>query len=233
MMDQAILAGLQKSGYQIELYTENLEATLFPDPLSQRHFGKWFITKYRDRKPHVIITVGPASLKFVVESHETAFANVPVIFCGSTEEMLGALKPNSSFTGVWGVAQPEETLNTALHLLPETRHVVVVGGMGIYERYLEAIVKERFRKYESRLDFTYLTDLDMSALTERLKHLPENTIVYHTAITEDASEAHFIDATQSVPAIVASANAPVFVVDDVDLNSGGVGGALLSFAAEG
>ena len=61
--------------------------------------------------------------------------------------------------------------------------MVVVGGVGAYDRHLETIVKERFRKYESSLEFTYLTDLDMPTLLERLKHLPIDTIVYHTAIS--------------------------------------------------
>jgi len=233
LIDQAIGAGLEKSGYQIELYTETLESTLFPDEQSQRRIREWFISKYKNRKPDVIIVVGPGSLRFIIESHETAFANIPVIFCGSTQEMLGELQPNSSFTGVWGVAQPDKTLAAALRLLPKTKHVVVVAGVGKYDRYLEAIAKQQFRQYESRFEFTYLTDLDKSDLIERLKHLPENTIVYHTAITQDASGAHFIDATQSVPMVAEAANAPVFVVDDVDLGSGAVGGDLLSLATEG
>ena len=130
LMDEAIVAGLQKSPYQIELYSEDLEATLFPDEASQRQFREWYIRKYRDRKPDVIIAVGLEPIRFMVESHEPFFPNTPIIFCGSTEEMLGELKLDSHFTGVWTVAQPEETLKAALALQPGTRHVVVVGGVG-------------------------------------------------------------------------------------------------------
>jgi len=147
--------------------------------------------------------------------------------------MLGQLRLGSDFTGVWAVAQPEKTLNAALRLQPDTEHVVVVGGVGEYDRHLEAIAKESFRKYESRLQFTYLTDLDMPSLIERLKRLPDHTIVYHTSIMEDASGTRFIDAAQAVPMVADAANAPVFVVDDVDLGRGTVGGYLLSFHAVG
>ena len=57
----------------------------------------------------------------------------------------------------------------------------------------------------------------MPALIERLKHLPDHTIVYHTSIMQDAAGTRFIDASQSVPLIASAAHAPVFVVDDVDL----------------
>jgi len=105
--------------------------------------------------------------------------------------------------------------------------------MGVYDRYLEAIARESFRKYESRFDFLYLTDLDMPALLERLKNLPDDTIVYHTSLMQDAAGARFIDATQSVPLIASASKAPVFVVDDVDLGRGTAGGDLLSWASDG
>jgi signal transduction histidine kinase/ABC-type uncharacterized transport system substrate-binding protein len=233
LLDRAIAIGLESSPYHIELYNENLEATLFPDEASQHRFREWFIRKYSDHKPDVIITVGPASLKFMVESHESAFPDIPIIFCGSTQEMLDQLKPDSHFTGVWGVAQPEKTLIAALNLQPDTKHVVVVGGVGPFDRSLEAVTKESLRKYESQFEFTYLTNLAMPALLERLRRLPSKTIVYHTSIMEDASGAYFIDAAQSVPMVVGAANAPVFVVDDVDVGKGTVGGNVVSWAADG
>jgi signal transduction histidine kinase len=232
-LDQAIAAGLASSPYQIELYNENLEATLFPDEASQRRFREWYIRKYADRKPDVIITVGPSSLKFMVESHERSFPNTPIVFCGSTEEMLDQLKPDFHFTGIWGVAQPEKTLIAALHLQPDTKHVVVVGGVGAFDRSLEALTKESLRKYESQLEFTYLTNLDMPTLLQRLRLLPSKTIIYHTSIVEDAAGAHFIDATQAVPLVANAANAPVFVIDDVDIGHGTVGGNVVSWAADG
>jgi PAS domain S-box-containing protein len=232
-VDQAIAAGLEKSPYQIEFYNEHLEATLFPEEASQRQFREWFAIKYHDRKPDVIIAAGQASLKFMVESHEKAFPNTAIIFCGSTEEMLHKLKLDSYFTGVWAVAEPEKTLKTALRLQPATKHVVVVGGVGTFDRDTEGIVRRSLRNYESTLDFTYLTDLDVATLLERLRHLPSNTIVFHTSITQDAKGTRFIDATQSVPMVASAANAPVFVLDDVDLGLGSVGGDLLSWAATG
>src|SRR5258706_11974575 len=219
-MDEAIVASLEQSPYQIELYTEDMEATLFPDEASQQQFREWYIRKYRDRKPDVIIAVGLEPLRFMVASHARFFSGVPVVFCGLTEEMLDGLKPDPQFTGVWAVAQPEQTLKVALALQPETRQVVVVGGVGVYDRHLEVVAKESFRKYGSRLEFTYLTDLDMPALIERLKHLPDHTIVYHTSIMQDAERTGFIDTNQSVPIISRTAKAPVFFLDNWDLGEG-------------
>ena len=137
LMEQEIRAGLQESPYQIELYNENLETTLISDVASQLQFRDWLIRKYAEHQPNVIITVGSSALKFMVESHETFFPNVPIVFSGVSEELLRQLSPDSHFTGAWGVAEPEKTLNAALRLQPETKRVVVVGGVGAFDRDIE------------------------------------------------------------------------------------------------
>ncbi len=229
-IDRAISEALQESPYQIELYYESLEVTLFPDELYRHRFREEFIQKYSDRKPDVIITAGLASLNFIAELHEPFVRDTPIIFCTVLEEIPDRTGPNMHFTGVLGRLHPEETLNAALRLLPGTKHVAVVGGMGPFDVKWEAIAKQSFQKYESKLEFTYLTDLTMPALLERLKHLPSNTIVYHTAFTRDAAGRRFIDSTQSVPLVASAANAPVFVMDDVDFRAGAVGGDLVNWA---
>ncbi len=147
-LDQAIAAGLANSTYQIELYNETLESTLFSDDATQQRFRDWYIRKYSDRKPDLIITVGPASLGFMIESHESSFPNIPIIFCGTTEEMLEKLKPSAHFTGVWAVADPEKTLIAALRMLPNTKHVIVVGGVGKFDQAVIATARASLHDFE-------------------------------------------------------------------------------------
>ena len=229
-IDQALLAGLRKSPYHIELYQESLELTLFSDEVSQHRFREEFVRKYADRKLDLIIAAGSDSLKFFAESHERFIRDTPTIFCTLLWEIPDQLRPDMHFTGVLGRLQPEETLSMALRLLPGTKHVVVTGGMGKFDYRWEAIAKQSFHNYESKLDFTYLTDLTMPTLLERLRHLPNDTIVYHTAITQDAAGERFIDSAEAVPLVASAANAPVFVMDDVDLRGGTVGGDLVNWA---
>src|SRR5215467_3964774 len=229
-IDQAIQAVLQRSPYQIELYVESLEVTLFPDEVSQRRFREQFVQKYSDRNPDVIIAVGSASLKFVAQSQEKVLRDTPIVFCSILDKIPDELRHDMHFTGVLGRLHPEETLTAALHMLPGTKHVVVVGGMGVFDKAWEDTAKQAFQNFESKLDFTYLTNMTMPVLLERLKHLPNNTIVYHTAFTQDAAGQRFIDSAQSVPLLAGAANAPIFVMDDVDLRGGTVGGDLVNWS---
>ncbi len=228
-VDQEIRAGLEKSPYAIERYSEYMETVLFPREASYPKLREW----YRNRKPDVIIVAGPSPIKFMVESHEKLFGDTPIVICGSSEEQADNPKLDSDFTGVWMTIDPAKTLDAGLQLQPSTQHVVVVGGVSSYDKHVEAIVREQLRSYESNLKFEYLTDLAMPALLERLRHLSGNTLVFYTSLTQDAAGTDFIPATESVPMVANVANAPVFVMADTLVGRGTLGGYVVSFAAQG
>jgi hypothetical protein len=79
-IDRGISTALDSSRYQLEFYREYMETALFPDPADQQQFRASFLAKYRNRKPDVIITVGPSPLRLMAETHETFFSGVPVVF---------------------------------------------------------------------------------------------------------------------------------------------------------
>jgi PAS domain S-box-containing protein len=233
LMDGEIQAALENTPYRIEFYSENLEPNLFPNEVSQRKIRDWYIDKYHDRKPDLIIAVGPTSINFLADSPKMFLPGTPIVFCGSAENLTDYHNLGSTFTGVWGVLRPEKTLDSALNLLPDTKHVIVVGGLAAFDRHLFALARENFKTYESRLDFTYLTDLPMSVLLERLRNLPDNTIIYLTTIMQASALANLVQATQAVSNIVSATNAPVFVSSDIDVEAGAIGGDFESFASQG
>jgi PAS domain S-box-containing protein len=233
LLDREILNALDASPFQIELYREYLETTLFPGPIAQQKIRQWYLDKYRDRKPDLIIALGPSPLRFVIEVHERAFKNVPVVFGGTSIELAEYPNLNSDFTGIWERFEPDKTLEVALRLQHGTKHVVVVGGTSAYDRRVEALFRDQLRPYEARLDIEYLTDLDMPTLLNRLGHLPPNTIILYTNFEQDAAGTAYIAASQADPMMAEAANAPIFTPMDVDWGHGEVGGYVHSFSEEG
>jgi signal transduction histidine kinase len=233
LMDREIRAMFDASRYQVELYAEYLETTLFNDPADQQQFRESYIRKYQNRRPDLIIALGPSPLQFMVDTHEKSFADIPVVFGGTSESQADRPMLDSHFTGCWEIFEPTRTLDAALRLQPGSKHVVVVGGTSSFDKHLEAIFQEHLHSYESRLDFTYLTDLKMPTVLERLKHLPDHTILLYMHLGMDAKGTRFIGASQAGPMVANAANAPVFGPSDVDLGHGEVGGYLQSFSKEG
>jgi signal transduction histidine kinase len=233
LLDRELRTALDNSRYHIELYSDYFETTLFEDPAAQQALREWYIYKYHDRRPDLIIALGPGPLRFMIDSHEKFFSGIPIVFGGTSESQADNPKLDSHFTGCWEMFEPDKTLDVALQLQPGSRHIVVVGGISSFDKHLEDIYRERLRRYEDSLDFTYLTDLDMPSLLERLRHLSDHTIVLYTHIAIDAKGTRYIGALQAGSTVAEAANAPVFSPSDVDLGHGQVGGYLESFAMEG
>jgi signal transduction histidine kinase/ABC-type uncharacterized transport system substrate-binding protein len=222
----------KQSAYKVDLFDESLDTSLFPEESSQQEIRVWYIHKYRDKKPDVMVALGPSPIKFLAESRATFFPDVPIVFCCSTPEQAEHPKLDSHFTGAWMTIDPAKTLDAAQRLQPDTKRVVIVGGISPFDRGVESFVRAALRRYESRLTFEYLTDLDMPTLLGRLSHLPENSIVFYTSLSVDAKGQSFINATQSVPMVTQAANVPVYGLSDTFIGQGVVGGAVSSYAAQ-
>ena len=232
IINQGIQAGLNDLPYQLQLYSEYMDTSLFPDQAIQQEFRDSYIRKYRNLKLDLIITVGPSPLKFMQEVHRTAFPGVPIVFCLPTPGVPGPPIVDSEFTGVENDMAPRETVGLALRLRPSTRNIAVVGGVSPIDREVLANVKKQLRSYEGRVEISYLTDLAMPDLLERLRRLPSNTIVLLTSIAEDAAGTSF-KSNESSPPITRAASVPVFSLFDVQLNHGEVGGYLYSLREQG
>jgi PAS domain S-box-containing protein len=231
IFDNAIRTGLEKSPYKLEFYYEHMEVLLFPDPSDQKRFRDFYVRKYKNRLPDLVITVGPAPLRFMLGAHGRAFPGVPVVFCLPNGVVPGNRSADSDFTGVETDFAAAETLRVALRLQPRTERVVIVGGVADYDRQQEAIVKEQLNGYR-HVEISYLTNLTMPVLLERLRRLSKHTVVLMTTIGEDAAGTRFTS-SEIGPMIAADANAPVFSLTDLYLGHGEVGGDVADLGHQG
>jgi ABC-type uncharacterized transport system substrate-binding protein len=165
IINQGIQAALNGSPFRIEFYSEHMDTGLFPDPADQQEFRDFYLRKYQNRKPDVIITVGPSPLRFMQEMHQRAFPGVPIVFCLPALGAPGAPALDADFTGVENDMASAKTLEIALRLQPGTEHVVVVGG-GIedFDKQELRSVKQQLKAFTDHLDITYMTGLAMPDL---------------------------------------------------------------------
>src|SRR3954453_9542836 len=212
-INEGIRESLSASHYGIQYYHEYIETELFPDATDQKNFRDSFIRKYSARRQDLIITVGPSSLKLMTEVHDQYFPGVPIIFSLSVGTEKG-LSLGPEFTGVTGELRAAETVQAALRLLPKTKRIVVVGGVAEFDKLQMSEVNNQLSGFKGRLDISFLTDLNMGAMLDRLKHLPERRIVLFTSITKDTEGKRLFTAPETGPLVAEAANAPVFSLFD-------------------
>jgi signal transduction histidine kinase len=230
LIDKGIRSTLDALPYKVDVYQEYMDTIYFPDPADQQRFREFYIRKYQNRRPDVIITEGPSPLKFMLEAHDRAFPGVPIIVC------LPNWEPGShaqvGFAGVDDDISPIETLEAAFHLNPAIKHVVVVGGTSAIDVAIVNVVKEKLRPYEAKYGVSYLQRLSMPDIVERLKNLPSDTIVLFTSFSKDAAGSNFTSGGASA-IVAAAASVPVFSLGTFAFDHGEVGGKLSSLEEEG
>jgi signal transduction histidine kinase len=214
--------------FQEEVYTENLDsADLSEDVLKERR--DFLVQKYRDKRLDLIVLVGPSPIRAFAETPKTIYPDVPMVFCCAVPGQVDQQNVDSRSTGSWFQLDSAKTLDAALRLLPETRQVFVIAGQSRFDRGVAALVKAGLDSYQTRLDVTYLTDLAMDELQERLRHLPSRSIVLYLSFFKDAQGRAFLNAAEALPLVTAASSAPVFGISSTYLGHGIVGGFVVSY----
>ena len=216
--------------FQVEFYSENLDAIYHPEEWQEQL--DFLVGQYRHLKLDLIVLVGPDAIR-ILQEPKPIFPNVPVVFCCTAPGQIDQMRSGYRSTGSWFQLEPAKTVEAALGLLPGTRHLFVVGGQSDYDRRLTALAKTALASYENKLDVTYLTDLPMSKLLERLRHLPAHSMVLYLSFFKDAQGREFLNIAEALPMIAGAANAPVFGIVDTQLGHGIVGGFVVSFEEQG
>jgi signal transduction histidine kinase len=217
----------------VEFHSESLDVISSPDKPTRAEIKDWLVKKYGAYKLDVVVAVGPDAINFLSNYTQTMFLDVPIVICGSPAQLAGDPRLDSRFTGTWVSYEPAKTIEAALRLFPETRHVVIVGGTTAFDKTAMSITKAGISSLASKLDFVYMTDLEMNELLKRLQQLPNQTIVLYISFFQDAAGHKFINATRALPMIAEAANAPVFGVSDTYLGNGIVGGDVMRFQEQG
>jgi signal transduction histidine kinase/ABC-type uncharacterized transport system substrate-binding protein len=230
---QEIVSGVRETPERhIEFYSESLDLQAFPGTPSPEDARDWLAKKYGDHKLDVVVAVGPGAIEFLSDDAQTLFRDVPVVICGSSSDQASNPKLDARFTGTWVKLEPEQTLELALHLFPDTRQVFVVGGSSDFDRVVMSLTKKALSSVKTKSEITYLTDMEMNKLLEKLRNLPEHSIELYTSFFRDSAGNKFLNASKALPMVAAASNGPDFGMSDTYIGQGIVGGYVLPFGKQ-
>jgi signal transduction histidine kinase/ABC-type uncharacterized transport system substrate-binding protein len=230
---QQIVAGVRETPERhIEFYSESLDLQAFPGTPSPEDARDWLAKKYGDHKLDVVVAVGPGAIEFLSDDAQTLFRDVPIVICGSSSDQASNPKLDARFTGTWVKLEPEQTLELALHLFPDTRQVFVVGGSSDFDKVVMSMTKKALSSVKTKSEITYLTDMEMNKLLEKLRNLPEHSIELYTSFFRDSAGNKFLNASKALPMVAAASNGPDFGMSDTYIGQGIVGGYVLPFGKQ-
>jgi signal transduction histidine kinase len=233
LVDQGVLEALGKiPSVRVETYAENLDILRFPTERFQRIFKEYLTEKYAEQPPNLIIFVFVGNLGIAGELLQQLFPGTPVIVAGFTEEEVPLEQFGSLVSGIAQRVDPRGTLELIFRLQPEIRRIVVIGGTAAVDRSVLDRVKEAARGFAGRVEFAFWENRSMAELRQAVAALPPQTAILVSRMFRDGAGQAVIS-TQVGQSIAQWANVPVYVMTDLALGTGAVGGTVGSIEAFG
>jgi signal transduction histidine kinase len=217
---------IERSQQSLEFYSDFLDLGRFSEDAHEARTAQFLFDKYRDRRPDVVIALGPRSLEFLIK-HPVG-SNVPVVFCCTSRARLAILKPPDNVTGIISEFDLTKTMALAQRLQPNAKDVIVVAGATEFDQQSAKIARLQLAPYEQKYDVKYLVGLPHDALMENLKRLPGDAIVILMTMFADGAGRLFIP-PEIVRDIARTASAAVYSPYETYLGRGVVGGHMDSF----
>ena len=219
---------IAQSRQPLEFYTDFLDLGRFSGMEYEARTAKFLFDKYHDRKPDVVVALGPRSLEFTIKHQAALGFQAPVVFCCTSRTRLAAFNTPDNVIGVISEFDLTKTLELAQRLQPSARNLVVVTGATEFDQQSAQIARQQLAPFERKYETKFLIGLPYDDLMAALKRLPRDTIVIVMTMFADGAGRLFIT-PEIVQDIANAASAPVYTPYETYLGRGVVGGRMDSF----
>jgi len=232
-VDQQLLRVLENiPSTPVELYAENLDIARFPAEPAHHIFSEYLSAKYADHLPDLVILVFVGNLGMPGKLLPQLFPHIPIVVAGLTEENLRSDQFGPLVSGIAQRLDPRATLELILHLQPETRRIVVIGGTADIDRNVLDRVREAAGPIAGRVELEFWDDRTMAQVRQAVSTLPPQTAILFARMFRDAAGQALVSAEVG-QTIARLANAPVYIMSDTTLGTGAVGGSVASIETFG
>ncbi len=220
-----------ESKHPIKIYNEYLDISKPNSETALKLQINYLKQKYAGRRVDLVIAGLSTALDFAL-GHRDVFSNAPVVFCAVESREIQSLDLPPDVIGSPCQFDLEGTLELALGLHPNLKHVAVVAGNAPMDLRWEEEARRIFYPYRDRLDFTYLTGLTMEDLENKVAALPPKSMIYYLHVFQDGAGTILIPANV-VERLSKHANAPIYSHVNTYVGRGIVGGRVFQFSTEG
>jgi signal transduction histidine kinase len=206
---------------------EYLDMAWFAGTEYERTLRDFYVAKYRGRQPDALVVFADAT-PFLLKLQQELWPQVPLISVLNDEVLVQALPQSPFIRGNWADLDISGTVQVALRLLPDTRHVALVLGSSQRERDAWPFVEQEVRAAAPGREFIGLTGLTLEELLQRVHTLPEDSVVLMIGFMQDAKGQSLVS-REVLRLLHENGSPPLFSVHKTMLGHGIVGGVVLDY----
>jgi len=219
---------LTEWAFRVSIEMEHVDVARFASPeVEEDRLRAIYGSKYGNQRFDVIVTAFPEPFRFVLRARDELWPGTPVVVCGLDERTVRDLKPPPGFAVLTIRFDMAGTVLAAQALLPDTRHVALVGGASPAEQVYHDLIRQAVST-RGGIDVIDLTKLPIADVLSRVSSLPEHTVIVQSSFQVDGAGRRF-NGIDLVPHVSSAANRPVFTPLGLALGRGVVGGSIVEF----
>ena len=222
-----------RSGADIQVSTEYLDARRYPDPEFAHRIRELILSKLEGTTPDLVMVSDNAALDFVLAERDRLFPEIPIVFCGANDFQPSRISEYRGITGVAEDVSVEETVDLALRFHPKTREIIVIGRTSVAaDKYNRDSFVAALARLPRQLTVTFWDDLPLSELRTRLDKLKDGSVLLLNGLITDETGRQLMygEATRW---ICRHSTVPAYSLWDAYLGYGIVGGKLVSGHRQG
>ncbi len=233
MMEQAVRQEmLAHTTTNLEFFTESLDASRFPSPTHYADFGNYIREKYAGQKIDLVMMFMARNLMLANEMTTALPTNIPSVFVVINDMEVPNTPPGGRpFTGIFQRTDISGTIKFIFRLQPETRRVVVVGGISSSDQQTMGRISEMARTVDG-VKFEFWTNFPVSVICDDAKSLPQDTVIFLGSVQRDGAGQPFYT-SRVVQMLAPDASVPVYVLGEGVIGSGALGGSVVDLESLG
>ena len=177
--------------------------------------------------PDLIIAFGAPAGSFAQQYRERLFPRKPMLFTAIEGRRVQRDKLTENDAVVATHNDYAAAFESLLHVLPDTKTIVIVNGVSPNEKFWEGELRRELAQFSNRVELKWFTDLSFEAILKNTAKLPPHTAIFwHMMNVDAAGVAH--EQNAALNRLISSANAPTFSFLDVFFGDGLLGGSMQS-----
>ena len=221
----------RQSSEPIEFYESSIETARFTMAGNDGPRLAYLQTLFAERRLDLIVTIAEPATFFCVQHRAELFPGTPLLsHVDYRQTALVTAATNATIVPVH--IEIPVLVENILQVLPETTNVVMVLGASPFEHVWVELCRSEFAKYTNRISFTFVNQLPLDQIRDRVGRLPPHSAILYGMLAVDAAGVPY-EQERALGSIHAAANAPLFGVFESQLGHGIVGGKLLSLENSG
>ena len=210
------------------IFGEYFDPRRFADTATKRLYLDYLSEFYSNIDLDLIIISEESTLDFTAEFKELFRQDAPVVLCAVTEGSPIPEALSSRATGNFKKLDIKKNIDNIVSLLPETKRIAVLIGTSFQDNFFEQFLNEYLENYNPALEIQILRDYSLETSLSIIKRLPRNSAVLAISVFADGEGVPF-NPKDVVARVVQISPVPVFGISDTYLETGFVGGNLMSF----